>query len=120
MAGVGLAVAKLAVEGFPPTVRLAARGQTARVVTAVKASPPFTMLGTVPQQYAATVVVTPQVWRSPALRDAKETVVTVMAAVPLTPSLVALTSADPTPTPVTSPLGSTVAAAGLLLAQVIV
>ena len=45
---------------------------------------------------------------------------TVMAAVPLTPSLVALTSADPAPTPVTSPFTLTVAAAGLLLFQVIV
>jgi hypothetical protein len=42
-----------------------------------------------------------------------------MAAVSLTPSLVALTRAEPAPTPVTIPLGSTVAAAVLSLAQVI-
>ena len=42
-----------------------------------------------------------------------------MAAVSLTPSLVALTDAEPPPTPVTSPLASTVATAGWSLAQVI-
>src|SRR5207249_1860568 len=43
---------------------------------------------------------------------------TVIAAVPLFPSLVAVIVADPAPTAVTSPLAETVAAAGALLAQV--
>src|SRR5436190_860347 len=46
--------------------------------------------------------------------------VTVMAAVPLCPSLVAVIVAEPATTPVTSPLGLTVATAVLLLDHVIV
>src|SRR3989475_5444046 len=46
------------------------------------------------------------------------TFVTVTVAVPLCPSLVAVIVADPAATPVTNPLGLTVAAAALLVAQV--
>src|SRR5947208_3676684 len=42
-----------------------------------------------------------------------------MAAVSLTPSLVAITAAEPLPTPVTNPVPSTVAAAGLSLVHVV-
>src|SRR2546427_2778572 len=49
------------------------------------------------------------------LTDATGTIATVMAAVPLCPSLVAMIAADPAPTPVTSPPPSTAAAALLLL-----
>jgi hypothetical protein len=58
------------------------------------------------------------VWRSPALTEAKLKVVTVTVAVPLTPSLVAVTRAVPTPRDATWPFASTVATAGLSLAQV--
>src|SRR5438876_4772989 len=50
--------------------------------------------------------------------DATGTIVTVMTAVPLLPSLVAVIVAEPAATPVTKPLLLTVATAGLLLAQV--
>src|SRR5947208_6794192 len=50
--------------------------------------------------------------------DATGTIVTVMTAVPLLPSLVAVIVAEPAATPVTKPLPVTVATAGLLLAQV--
>ena len=56
---------------------------------------------------------------SPALTDPKLTCVTVIAAVSLTPSLVALTAAEPTPIPVTRPLASTVATAALSVVQAI-
>src|SRR2546427_4223636 len=45
--------------------------------------------------------------------------VTVIAAVPLTPSLVALTAAEPMPMAVTSPLAPTVATAALSVVQAI-
>ena len=45
--------------------------------------------------------------------------VTMIAAVSLTPSLVALTAAEPRPIPVTSPLASTVATAALSVVQAI-
>src|SRR5438046_201725 len=50
--------------------------------------------------------------------DATGTFVTVMADVPLCPSLVAVIVAEPAATPVTKPLAETVAAAALLVAQV--
>src|SRR5438309_1797030 len=50
--------------------------------------------------------------------DATGTLATVIAAVPLFPSLVAVTVAAPAATPVTNPLPLTVAAAGLLDAHV--
>src|SRR2546425_13223519 len=50
--------------------------------------------------------------------DATGTFVTVMAAVPLCPSLVAVIVAEPAATPVTNPLALTIATAGLLVAQV--
>src|SRR2546425_6003604 len=50
--------------------------------------------------------------------EATGTLVTVTAAVPLFPSLVAVIVADPAPAPVTNPLPVTVAAAGLLDAHV--
>src|SRR6266516_483834 len=52
--------------------------------------------------------------------DATGTFVTVIAAVPLLPSLVAVIVAGPAALPVTSPLALTVASAVLLLAQVTV
>src|SRR5436309_5707399 len=52
--------------------------------------------------------------------DATGTVVTVIAAVPLFPSLVAVSVAAPTATPVACPAPFTVATAGLLLDQVTV
>src|SRR3989442_543257 len=52
--------------------------------------------------------------------DATGTVLTVIVAVPLCPSEVAVIVAAPAVTPVTSPLALTVATAGLLLAQVTV
>src|SRR5206468_12763245 len=50
--------------------------------------------------------------------DATGTIVTVMTAVPLLPSLAAVIVAEPAATPVTKPALLTVATAGLLLAQV--
>src|SRR5437016_3077005 len=50
--------------------------------------------------------------------EATGTLVTVMADVPLCPSLVAVIVADPAATPVTTPLAETAAAAALLVAQV--
>src|SRR5437773_8616427 len=50
--------------------------------------------------------------------EATGTLVTVMADVPLCPSLVAVIVAEPAATPVTNPLAETVAAAALLVAQV--
>src|SRR3989454_11824016 len=50
--------------------------------------------------------------------DATGTFVTVMAAVPLCPSLVAVIVAELAATPVTDPLALTVATAALLVAQV--
>ena len=50
--------------------------------------------------------------------DATGTLVTVMADVPLCPSLVAVIVAEPVATPVTNPLAETVATAALLVAQV--
>jgi len=50
--------------------------------------------------------------------EATGTFVTVMAAVPLCPSLVALMVAEPAATPVTRPLTDTVATAALLVAHV--
>src|SRR5690348_1396634 len=101
-------------------------------VTVENESPPVTATGTVlelldpspsgpvPQQYAGPLAVRLQVLRPPALTDRKEEVVlTVMAARSLTPSLVAITAADPMATPVTRPFGSGVATAALSLVQVI-
>src|SRR5207237_9902912 len=53
-------------------------------------------------------------------KAAPDTVVTVIAAVPLLPSLVAVIVAVPTPAPVTSPVALTVATAVWLLAHVMV
>src|SRR6266566_7183700 len=50
--------------------------------------------------------------------EATGTLVTVMADVPLGPSLVAVIVAEPAATPVTNPLAETVAMAALLVAQV--
>ncbi len=50
--------------------------------------------------------------------EATGTTVTVIAALPLCPSLVAVIVALPAPTPVTSPLPLTLATAGALLAHV--
>ena len=50
--------------------------------------------------------------------EATGTLVTVMADVPLFPSLVAVIVAEPAATPVTNPLALTVATAALLVAQV--
>src|SRR5439155_21048864 len=50
--------------------------------------------------------------------EATGTLVTVMADVPLCPSLVAVIVAEPAATPVTNPFAETVAAAALLVAQV--
>jgi len=50
--------------------------------------------------------------------EATGTLVTVMADVPLCPSLVAVIVAEPAATPVTNPLAETVAIAALLVAQV--
>src|SRR5947209_13105623 len=50
--------------------------------------------------------------------EATGTLVTVMADVPLCPSLVAVIVAEPAATPVTNPLADTVAAAALLVAHV--
>src|SRR5690242_587983 len=50
--------------------------------------------------------------------EATGTLVTVMADVPLCPSLVAVMVAEPAATPVTNPLAETVATAALLVAQV--
>jgi len=50
--------------------------------------------------------------------EATGTLVTVMADVPLCPSLVAVIVAEPAATPVTTPLAETAAAAALLVAQV--
>jgi len=52
--------------------------------------------------------------------EATGTLVTVMADVPLCPSLVAVIVAEPAATPVTKPLAETVATAALLVAQVTV
>src|SRR3989442_418706 len=71
-----------------------------------------------PQQYTAPPVVTPQVWSPPPLTVAKVRTDTVIAAVPLCPSLVAVIVAWPAATPVASPVKFTVATAGLLVAQV--
>jgi len=50
--------------------------------------------------------------------EATGTFVTVMAAVPLFPSLAAVIVAEPAATPLTNPLAETVAMAALLVAQV--
>src|SRR5207245_179121 len=52
------------------------------------------------------------------ITEATGTLVTVMADVPLCPSLVAVIVAEPAATPVTNPLAETVAIAALLVAQV--
>ena len=71
------------------------------------------------------VAVSCTVWPTPTLAEAGLTVtaatgtlVTVIAAVPLCPSLVAVIVAEPAPTPVTRPLPFTVATDGLLLVHV--
>src|SRR5881394_795737 len=61
----------------------------------------------------------PQVSTSPAVTDVKVRSVTLIAAVSLTPSLVAVTAAEPKPIAVTRPLASTVATAALSLIQAI-
>jgi len=70
-----------------------------------------------PQQKAAPPGVRPQVVAPPALSDTKLTVITVIAAVPLTPAAVAVIVADPDPTPVKNPDPETVATPGLSLDQ---
>jgi hypothetical protein len=94
---------------------------TLAVLTPLNVNPPATAAGvkSLPQQYAAPLVVTPQVL-APALTVAKVRADTVIAAVPLCPSLVAVIVAWPAATPVASPVEFTVVTAGLLVAQVTV
>ena len=80
---------------------------------------PSSPQGFPPQQYGAPLVVSAQVCVAPALTEAKLTTVTVMPAVSLTPSLVAITPAEPALTPVTRPFASTDATAASSVVQVI-
>src|SRR3990172_1239674 len=73
----------------------------------------------IPQQYAAPLMAIPQVCTLPPLNDWKVTLATLTVAVSLTPSLVAMTPADPRPTALTSPVASAVATAALSLVQAI-
>src|SRR5512135_238085 len=96
-------------------------------VSAVKLRPPATPVGTRldaseplpscpwslrPQQYAAPVpLASPQVNSSPPANAVKVSTATEIVAIPLCPSLVAVTATDPGPTAVTRPFASTVATA---------
>src|SRR5438477_294796 len=80
---------------------------------------PSSPQGFPPQQYGAPLVVSAQVCVAPALTEAKLTTVTVMPAVSLTPSLDAITPAEPALTPVTRPFASTDATAASSVVQVI-
>jgi len=85
---------------------------TARPLRAV----PFASFGV-----AVNAVVAPTVRLAVAgltVTEATGTLVTVMAAVPLCPSLVAVIAAEPVATPVTNPLAETVATAALLVPHV--
>src|SRR3989442_12893084 len=73
-----------------------------------------------PQQYATPAAVTAQVGSSPPPTVAKVRTATVIAAVPLCPSLIAVIVARPAATPVASPVEFTVATPGLLVTQVTV
>src|SRR5688500_8485347 len=71
-----------------------------------------------PQQYAAPLGVSAQVCWSPAAIETNVRAATETVALPTLPSDVAVTVAEPTPDPVTSPAAETAATVGSVLAHV--